>query len=94
MPSDRLPPPKWYWRENSPTDALPRAASAVGALADGGGVRQAATGISKIDELVNTFIDAEDQNFSLFNYVNELNNEVPSHARTHGRPRYPVPTML
>lgn len=37
---------------------------------------QAATGISNIDELVNTFIDAEDQNFSLFNYVNELNNEV------------------
>ena len=33
-------------------------------------------GISNIDELVNTFIDAEDQNFSLFNYVNELNNEV------------------
>ena len=23
-----------------------------------------------------TFIDAEDQNFSLFNYVNELNNEI------------------
>jgi hypothetical protein len=78
---------------------LPRAASAVGALADGGGVRQAATGISKIDELVNTFIDAEDQNFSLFNYVNELNNEVGTvgartHARTHGRTQYPVPTML
>ena len=49
-------------------------------------MRQAATGISKIDELVNTFIDAEDQNFSLFNYVNELNNEVPAtHARTDGR---------
>jgi len=25
---------------------------------------------------VATFIEAEDQNFSLFNYVNELNNEV------------------
>ena len=25
-----------------------------------------------------TFIDAEDKNFSLFNYVNELNNEVES----------------
>jgi coiled-coil domain-containing protein 63/114 len=35
-----------------------------------------ATGIDNIDELVQTFIDAEDQNFSLFNYVNELNNEV------------------
>lgn len=35
-----------------------------------------ATGIDNIDELVQAFIDAEDQNFSLFNYVNELNNEV------------------
>ena len=39
---------------------------------------QASTGISDIDELVTTFIDAEDKNFSLFNYVNELNNEVES----------------
>ena len=31
---------------------------------------QAATGISDIDELVTTFINAEDQNFALFNYVN------------------------
>jgi len=29
-----------------------------------------------IDELVATFIEAEDQKLSLFNYVNELNNEV------------------
>jgi len=36
---------------------------------------QAATGISDIDELVTTFINAEDQNFALFNYVNELNGE-------------------
>eukprot|EP00965_Chrysotila_dentata_P004421 143325-Pleurochrysis_carterae.AAC.3 len=36
---------------------------------------QAATGISDIDELVTTFINAEDQNFALFNYVNELNTE-------------------
>jgi hypothetical protein len=34
---------------------------------------QEATGITDIDELVTTFINAEDQNFSLFNYVNELN---------------------
>jgi len=37
---------------------------------------QESTGISDIDELVTTFIEAEDKNFSLFNYVNELNNEV------------------
>eukprot|EP00761_Pharyngomonas_kirbyi_P009319 gb/GECH01009335.1/.p1 GENE.gb/GECH01009335.1/~~gb/GECH01009335.1/.p1 ORF type:complete len:546 (+),score=123.22 gb/GECH01009335.1/:1-1638(+) len=35
-----------------------------------------ATGIDNIDELVENFLSAEDQNFSLFNYVNELNNEV------------------
>lgn len=37
---------------------------------------QAATGIADIDELVETFIDAEDRNFTLFTYVNELNEEV------------------
>ncbi|GAQ87539.1 hypothetical protein KFL_003590130 [Klebsormidium nitens] len=37
---------------------------------------QEATGITDIDELVTTFINAEDQNFSLFNYVNELNQEI------------------
>ena len=37
---------------------------------------QQATGISDINELVNAFIDAEDQNFSLYNYVNELNAEI------------------
>ena len=36
---------------------------------------QAATNITDIDELVTTFINAEDQNFALFNYVNELNAE-------------------
>ena len=34
-----------------------------------------ATGITDIDDLVTTFIAAEDQNFSLFNFVNELNQE-------------------
>jgi coiled-coil domain-containing protein 63/114 len=37
---------------------------------------KAATGISDIDELVKTFIKNEDHNFSLFNYVNEQNNEI------------------
>lgn len=58
---------------------------------------QAATGISDIDELVTTFINAEDQNFALFNYVNELNSEcekleeqvwptlhLPNHPASHG----------
>ena len=37
---------------------------------------QESTGVTDIDELVTTFINAEDQNFSLFNYVNELNHEI------------------
>jgi hypothetical protein len=32
--------------------------------------------MTDMDKLVATFIDAEDENFSLFNYVNELNSEV------------------
>lgn len=35
-----------------------------------------ATGISDIDELVRTFVEAEKNNYSLFNYVNELSNEM------------------
>ncbi|PNG99325.1 Coiled-coil domain-containing protein 63, partial [Tetrabaena socialis] len=35
-----------------------------------------ATGIEDIDQLVNTFLAAEDQNYTLFNYVNEVNQEI------------------
>ena len=38
------------------------------------------TGISDIGELVQRFKGVEDQNFSLFNYVNEVNNEIELHA--------------
>lgn len=37
---------------------------------------QKATGITDIDELVTKFVEAEDKNFSLFNFVNELNSEI------------------
>lgn len=37
---------------------------------------QQASGISDIDTLVKTFIDAEDKNFALFNEVNKLSNEI------------------
>ena len=37
---------------------------------------ESATGITDVDALVNTFIEAEQQNYSLFNYVNELTNEI------------------
>ena len=35
-----------------------------------------ATNIDDIDLLVSKFIEVEDKNFALFNYVNELNNDV------------------
>jgi len=37
---------------------------------------QEATGISDIDELVERFVRAEDENFRLFKYVDELNQEI------------------
>merc|ERR1740127_163843 len=37
---------------------------------------QAATGICDIDELVQNFINAEDQNFTLFKYNNELSADM------------------
>lgn len=35
-----------------------------------------ATGISSVEEIVTTFIKAEEQNYSLFNYVNMLNSDI------------------
>ena len=35
-----------------------------------------ATGISSVEEIVTTFIKAEEQNYSLYNYVNMLNSEI------------------
>jgi len=37
---------------------------------------QQATSITDIDQLVSSFISAEDQNYTLFNYVNEVNTEI------------------
>merc|ERR1719446_1884929 len=37
---------------------------------------QAATGIADIDVLVKQFIENEDQNFKMFNYLNDLNIEI------------------
>lgn len=43
---------------------------------------QAATGISDIDQLVKLFIENEDQNFKMFNYLNELNVEIEKGEET------------
>merc|ERR1711977_545932 len=37
---------------------------------------QAATGISDVDELVQNFIDGEDQNFTVFNFTTGQNDEI------------------
>ncbi len=37
---------------------------------------QDATGIKDIDTLVNTFIEAEDKNYSLYTYVNTLADDI------------------
>lgn len=34
------------------------------------------TGINSIEEIVTTFIKAEEQNYTLFNYVNKLNSDI------------------
>ncbi|TYZ68780.1 hypothetical protein PybrP1_010061 [[Pythium] brassicae (nom. inval.)] len=40
------------------------------------GKLQAATGLDDLEQLVASFLKKEDQNFSLFNYVNEQSNEI------------------
>ncbi len=37
---------------------------------------QESTGITDIQEIINKFLEAEEQNFSLFNYVNDINSEI------------------
>lgn len=44
---------------------------------------KAVTGITDINELVKTFIESEDQNFSLFNYVNGQAHEIEKHEEEY-----------
>lgn len=37
---------------------------------------QESTGIYNVNEIVTRFLEAEEQNFSLFNYVNDINSEI------------------
>jgi len=48
----------------------------IGTYEDAFSKIQAATGICDIDELVQNFINAEDQNFTLFKYNNELSADI------------------
>jgi len=49
---------------------------AVQAYEDAFEALKAKTEIDDMDELVAKFVEAEDRNFSLFNFVNELNSEI------------------
>jgi hypothetical protein len=44
-----------------------------------------ATGISSVEEIVTTFIKAEEQNYSLFNYVNMLNSDIDTIETSNGQ---------
>eukprot|EP01033_Poteriospumella_lacustris_P001629 gene1629-1186_t len=48
---------------------------------------QEVTGLTDIQEIINKFLEAEEQNFSLFNYVNEINMEIErlEHANNNMR---------
>lgn len=46
-----------------------------------------ATGISSVEEIVTTFIKAEEQNYSLFNYVNMLNSDIDTIETSNGHIR-------
>jgi coiled-coil domain-containing protein 63/114 len=37
---------------------------------------QESTGVTDVSEIMNKFLEAEEQNFSLFNYVNDINSEI------------------
>lgn len=45
-----------------------------------------ATGMTSVSDMVNNFLQAEDKNFSLFNFVNELNrytHNLPACLQLH-----------
>ena len=46
-----------------------------------------ATGISSVEEIVTTFIKAEEQNYSLFNCVNMLNSDIDTIETSNGQIR-------
>lgn len=53
-----------------------------------------ATGISNIEEIVTTFIKAEEQNYSLYNYVNMLNTETDSLEESNKEIRSQIQKIL
>lgn len=61
----------WIWFRPPPPHTQPRTSCPFHPIHP-----QEATHIEDIDQLVSTFMAAEDQNYTLFNYVNEVNQEI------------------
>lgn len=53
-----------------------------------------ATGITAIDEIVTSFIKAEEQNYSLLNYVNKLTNETDQLENSNREIREQIEKMI
>lgn len=53
-----------------------------------------ATGITAIEEIVTSFIKAEEQNYSLLNYVNKLTNETDQLEDSNREIKEQIKTMI
>lgn len=67
---------KWKANNRSKKQLLEKYMKNVQVIEDAFEQIREQTGISSIDEIVTTFIKAEEQNYSLYNYVNILNSDI------------------
>ena len=64
------------WPGTKPEGQVPLSLEKVAAFEEAFGKIKDATGIQDIHELVEKFLQAEDKNFRLFNFVNHTNSEI------------------
>jgi hypothetical protein len=67
---------KWYANNKEKKQLMDKYIRNVGVIEDAFEQIQEQTGIQSIEEIVSTFIKAEEQNYSLYNYVNKLNSDI------------------
>lgn len=67
---------KWYANNKEKKQLMDKYIRNVGVIEDAFEQIQEQTGIQSIEEIVTTFIKAEEQNYSLYNYVNKLNSDI------------------
>jgi chromosome segregation ATPase len=73
---DDISMPIGAWSLNSTDKNAPLSQEKIHSYEDQLKSIQLATGTSDINEIVTRFLESEEQNFSLFNYVNEINSEI------------------